>query len=361
MFLGVPSHYERASEESWNAGAIDFTGSFMMFTLKLISVAMDYQDGVKHTYFAAKKTENCVTRAPTPLEYCGYLFGLGGIIVGPHSYFDEYMRYANNKGEYAALNDSKGKFPAVAGPAIKALMSSCFAAALYFKFGEVITDRAAILTMNHPSIGMWGKLLMGFCANLEYRLKLYFAWHLEETALILSGFGFSGYSTRDGKTPVWTKAVSAAMIECEAAPSVALAVVKWNRHTGFWLRNYVYTRIPMGGLTALLVTQTICGLWHGLSPSFLLFFSHSALLIFCSRILYRVQMKHLPRWTLPYTNLAHSLFTLFMLSYLAGGYNVVSLVSCIEWWRSVNYCGHYLMGAIFLLGLAFPKPKKKKA
>ena len=323
-------HYERSSEAAWNAGNIDFTGSFMMATLRLISLAMDYQDGV-----TGKKTKHSFSKFPTLLEYTGYLTGLGGILVGPHFYYDEYLRYANNQGEYENLNSSS--FPSTVGPGIKAFMSSVFSVVIYFQFGQVITNRAAILTLNDARIGMWGKLFIGFIANVEYRLKLYFAWHLEECALILSGFGFSGYSKYDERTPVWTKAVSSAMIECEAPPSVAIAVVKWNRHTGMWLRNYVYDRIPMGGLAALLVTQTICGLWHGFSSSFILFFSHSALVIYCSRILYRIQTKHMPKDSRPYTDFLHSLFTMFMLNYICGGYNVVSLAAVMDWWRSVNY------------------------
>ncbi len=162
---------------------------------------------------------------------------------------------------------------------------------------------------SREALGIWGKLLVGFVCNVNYRLKLYFAWHLEEAVLILSGFGFSGYSTRDGTTPVWTKAVSAAMIECEMPPSAAISVVKWNRHTGTWLRTYVYDRLPVSGLGALLATQTICGLWHGCSPSFLLFFSHSAVLIYSSRILHRIQTKYMRPETLAWTNPLHSLYT----------------------------------------------------
>jgi len=309
-------HYKLGTEEAWNAGAIDFTGSFMMFTLKLISIAMDYQDGHRHIHFGEKRTAHSFRELPAPLEYSGYLFGLGGILVGPHFYYDEYMRYAHNEGEYKTLNTKDS--PRVVGAAAKAFMSTFFFIAVYLQLGKVITDRPAILKRVDPNIRAWEKLLIGFVANLEYRVKLYFTWHLEETALILSGFGFSGWSKEDKETPVWTKAVSAAVIECEAPPSFAVAVVKWNRHTGKWLRNYVYTRIPGGGLPALMVTQVIAGIWHGLSPSFVLFFSHSALLIYCSRILYRIQMSYLPKETLPYTNFGHSLLTLFMLNYIAG-------------------------------------------
>ena len=344
-------HYERASEEAWNQGSIDFTGSFMMLTLKLISVAMDYQDGSRRLHFKGKATDHAIYSLPSPMEFCGYLFGLGGTLVGPQWYYDEYIRYANGLGEYERMGTSD--FPGPAGPAAKALMASAFSTALYFQLGSVITDRPAIVTMNDGSIGVWGKLLIGFFANLQYRLKLYFAWHLEEAALILSGFGYSGRSKHDGQTAVWTKAVSAAMIECEAPPSVALAAVKWNRHTGLWLRNYVYNRIPAGGLTALLVTQTICGLWHGLSPSFILFFGHTALLIQASRVLYKIQTRRLPASTLPYTNFAHSLWTTFSLSYIAGSYNVVSWESAIDWWSSIRFCGHYAIAGIFALGFMY--------
>jgi hypothetical protein len=349
-------HYERASEESWNAGDIDFTGSFMMLVLKLISISMDYQDGM-----TGKKSEHSFSKMPSVIEYAGYLGGLGSVMVGPHHYYDEYMQYANSKGEYRNLNT--GRFPRAVGPALKALMSSMFCLSLYFKFSEIIPDRAAILSAQDPSIGVWEKCLIGLIANVLYRLKYYFAWHVEECGMIMSGFGFSGYSLHDNLTPVWTKAVSAAIIEVEFAPSAALAVTRWNRHTGTWLRNYVYDRVVFlkSGLVALLITQTICGVWHGLSPSFVLFFSHSAILIYCSRILYRIQTKYLPAESLPYTNFMHSLFTLFMLNYLAGGYNVVTMEACLQWWRSVAYIGHFLMALTFALGVIFPKPPKPAA
>ena len=89
-------HYERSSEAAWNSGDIDFTGSFMMLVLKLITLSMDYQDGV-----TGKKTKHAFTKMPTLLEFCGYLGGMNGIMVGPHFYYDDYVRYANDLGEYA--------------------------------------------------------------------------------------------------------------------------------------------------------------------------------------------------------------------------------------------------------------------
>ncbi len=96
------SHYERASEEAWNAGELDFTGSFMMLTLRLISIAMDYQDGAtKKGAKAGKQQKNerrATTELPPVLEYCGYLGAIGAVLVGPHFFFHDYLDYANSTG-----------------------------------------------------------------------------------------------------------------------------------------------------------------------------------------------------------------------------------------------------------------------
>ena len=110
-----------------------------------------------------------------------------------------------------------------------------------------------------------------------------------------------------------------------------------------------------------MVTQTICGLWHGLSPSFVLFFGHSAMLIYCSRVLYKIQTQYMSKETLPYTNFLHSCFTLFMLSYIAGAYNVSTLKACMDWWSSVAFIGHYMIAGCFVLLPFFPSKKGKKA
>ena len=41
------SHIGSASGQAWKEGKMDFTGAQMVLTLKLISVAVCYQDGLK--------------------------------------------------------------------------------------------------------------------------------------------------------------------------------------------------------------------------------------------------------------------------------------------------------------------------
>jgi hypothetical protein len=61
---------------------------------------------------------------------------------------------------------------------------------------------------------------------------------------------------------------------------------------GNWLRNYVYDRVePFNkkpGFYALLVTQTVSGVWHGLYAGYWLFFVHSAFMLQGSRFLFKL-------------------------------------------------------------------------
>ena len=170
-------HYERSSEAAWNSGDIDFTGSFMMLVLKLISLSMDYQDGV-----TGKKTKHAFTKMPTLLEFCGYLGGMNGIMVGPHFYYDDYVRYANDLGEYATTPE----FGRRALPAARALVSSIGCATLFAVATSTI-PRSAVMFSNDTSLSMPKRLVLSFIANIGYRSRFYFAWFLSESAYILSG------------------------------------------------------------------------------------------------------------------------------------------------------------------------------
>ena len=387
-------HWITSSQTNWEEGTIDMTGSFMMLVLRLISVAMDYQDGLRATHVgvaahaedhaapaskeappapASRLSPHMFSRCPTFLEFFGYLGGFGALMAGPHFYYDDYLRYANDQGEYAvrapgsgsgAAGEGEGaRGPIVWGAAAKALGSALCCAGLFTTLGDVSDQGLKALPLSvdgaGAGIGLGGRYVLCVLSNFVWRLKFYFAWHLAETGMIISGFGFSGYSTHDGTTPVWFKAVNSGVLEVEAAPSVALAVKRWNRHTGEWLRNYVYDRVPMGGLSALLVTQTVCGLWHGVSWNFVVFFAHSALIIQCSRILHRIQTQYLSPSTRPYTDAMHALFSWNMLNYIACAYTLRSMRLCMAGWRALHYLGHATIVCVYALGFVFPRKPKR--
>ena len=361
----------------------------MMLVLKLISISMDYQDGM-----TGKKSKHAVSELPSILEYCGYLGGMNGIMVGPHFYYDDYTRYASGTGEYANLGTQK--FPRRALPALKALGTGILCAGL-FAFATKTVPRSAII-FSKEDMSFFKRFTLSFLANMGYRSRFYFAWHLSESAYILSGkapasskkerkernltrslslslslcpcvfalppgFGFDGYE-EDGKTATWTKAINAPIADIELNPSAASVVTRWNCHTGQWLRTYVYERVGGRGFWPVLVTQIISGVWHGMTTGYVLFFFNSAILIHCSRVIYRIQKEYLPKKYLAVSNEVHRVHTLFNLNYVAGSYAAGNVYKCLGWFASLYYLGHIEMLTIILVGtIFFPRkhPKRKAA
>ncbi len=347
-------HYLTASQDSWNQGNIDFTGSFMMITLKLISVAMDYQDGVTGN---KKQNEHSITRLPSVLEFLGYLGCCQGLMVGPHFYFDEYMRYSHNVGEYDILNHPE-RMPTTWFPALKAFVGGMLCAGV-FAYASVAVPRGAIMFYNDPSASLFKKMGLAFVCNVGYRSRFYFAWLVAEAAYTVSGFGFSGFD-KDGK-PDFSKAINAPIYQIETNPSAAQTVTKWNVHTGLWLRNYVYRRIGRADFSAILLTQVICGLWHGFSLGYLVFFVNTAIMIQASRIFYRIQSQYLPKSSIKYTNQLHRILTVFNLNYVSGSYAAGDAAACMVWFKNMYYIGHIEMITLILLGMTvFPKRKMGK-
>ncbi|QDZ25589.1 lysophospholipid acyltransferase [Chloropicon primus] len=345
-------HYERSSEAAWNAGDIDFTGSFMMLVLKLISISMDYQDGM-----TGRKAKHAFSKMPSVLEYCGYLGGMSGVMVGPHFYYDDYMRYANNLGEYKTLGTSK--FPNRWLPATRVTIQAIVCAALFAVSTRVI-PRSVVLFNPGQDMPILKRIGLSWIANTGYRSRFYFAWFLSEAAYILAGFGFSGYK-EDGVTPKWTNAINAPVRDIELSSSAAFVVTRWNCHTGMWLRTYVYERAGGKGFWPVLVTQLVSGVWHGFSTGYVLFFFNSAILIHCSRVIYRIQKEYVPKKYKRLSDEVHRLHTLFNLNYVAGSYAAGNVYRCLGWFASLYYMGHIEMIAVIVIGTVFFPRKEKKA
>jgi hypothetical protein len=165
----------------------------------------------------------------------------------------------------------------------------------------------------------------------------------------------------------------------------------------------VYDRAqPYGkkpGFYALLVTQTVSGVWHGLYAGYWLFFVHSAFMFQGSRFLFKLvsaapecaspsapprttfaacrqpargnrspwPRPHVVMWRedvcgrvaeegrwggcaalQPVLRLAHGLLSSFQLNYLAVAFLALEWGPTMNVWRSINFAGHFVMAAIIL-------------
>ena len=155
----------------------------------------------------------------------------------------------------------------------------------------------------------------------------------------------------------------------ELATSAAELPLNWNRRTGDWLRHYCYERVcPPGskGLRpffALLWTQTITSLWHGVFAGYYMFFISSALMLHVGKVVYRYQ-RALPRAAARAVAAVHTVLTAFHLNYLACVFIAIRWEPSIAAWRSVHFIGHWSMlaraQAIILWSIVLPPPAKRE-
>ncbi|CAI5523770.1 unnamed protein product, partial [Closterium sp. Naga37s-1] len=322
-------HISNLGADVWRQGGVDFTGTLMVFTLKISGCAMDYQDGALPEDKAQHRMySNRLARLPSVVEFLSFVFFPGAALVGPVFNLKQYQAYASGQGLWSpsgavvpskAADASKGeegqqaengkgeadraqgekvcegkgerklrKMPEPLPYAAQALgkaiiclamhhfLSQHFGPALLFQprfltyglaykwgypviasiclpySGQVayeLTGKSSSISPHItsqvvlPGDGGWGCLVI---AGIGFRCSYYFIWSVAEAALILSGFGFSGWT--DSSRPDWSRAENANFIKCEITTSMAQTTAYWNMGVGTWLRTYVYDRVtPRSG------------------------------------------------------------------------------------------------------------------
>jgi lysophospholipid acyltransferase len=117
--------------------------------------------------------------------------------------------------------------------------------------------------------GLWHRIAYQYLCAFTLRWKYYFAWSLSEASMIISGFGFSGWTKAlpsEGPQPKWTRAKNVDILRVELPRSAVELPHHWNIHVGIWLRHYVYERLTKKGekpgFMQLLAAQVTSAVWH---------------------------------------------------------------------------------------------------
>mmetsp|Transcript_35075 Transcript_35075/g.99455 ORF Transcript_35075/g.99455 Transcript_35075/m.99455 type:complete len:473 (-) Transcript_35075:198-1616(-) len=344
-------HEVGASGTAWREGKLDFTGALMVVTLKLISCAGNLSDGFQDSKnLRPFQTAHLITAPPRPLEYAGFLMAVGNLLAGPHMHIKTYLEFVNSKGDWAA--DSARRMPNPLGYGVMGLLLALFCMLVHLALTHLGFGVSAFTDdwfFNLPFLGRMGMLwLCGFTARWKY----YFVWSLAHSALIVSGYSFQGFDEKSGK-PKWDRGRNQDILGLEFCKSGAEIPLNWNIQTGMWLRHYCYDRLtPIGkkpGFWPLLITQLASGVWHGLFPGYIMFFSGVALLIFSSRIIYSYQ-KHLTGAPRIVATAMHGLFTSVCLNFLASAFQLLTWEESIAVWNSVYQLPLVLMLLVCALG-----------
>ncbi|RVW16242.1 hypothetical protein VitviT2T_002065 [Vitis vinifera] len=369
FFLGfgylIGCHVYYMSGDAWKEGGIDATGALMVLTLKVISCAMNYNDGLlKEDGLREAQKKNRLLKLPSLIEYFGYCLCCGSHFAGPVYEIKDYLEWTERKGIWA--KSEKGPPPSPYGATIRALIQAAFCMGLYVYLVPhfpltIFTDPV------YQEWGFWKRLGYQYMCGFTARWKYYFIWSISEAAVIISGLGFSGWTESSPPKPKWDRAKNVDILGVELAKSAVTLPLVWNIQVSTWLRYYVYERLIQNGkkpgFLQLLATQTVSAVWHGLYPGYIIFFVQSALMIAGSRVLYRWQQatsNALFKKMVVFINFA---YTLLVLNYSCVGFMVLSLHETLASYGSVYYIGTILPIVLVLLGYIIKpaKPVRSKA
>lgn len=398
-------HVMSASGLAWKEGAIDFSGAQMVATLKLIAVAMCYQDGLrvaaaskadsdsgtataqhsqgqqqggnhhhheKHAHDSSGSGSSrlkgyslakALHRMPSPLEFFSYVFAAGNLLAGPFFEAHDYFDYIDRKGDWDE-KDPRKRIPSPLLPGLQRLVKGIVFALVWSKLSATLNPQLMESDW-WGSLPVWRRMVMMWVVGFVSRCKYYFAWAVAESGLIFSGLCFEGYAERpNGKLkPRWTRYINSRIRRVEFSTSATELVQNWNICTGIWLRYYVYERLTPPGrrptFRTVVVTQTVSGIWHGLFPGYWLFFVSSAFMLESSKVLYRYEQGWAPRLRkFPLWTALKVVYSAYTLNYCAAAFQILTFKESFEVWRSVYFSGHILMLAVLMVGAALP-PKKR--
>ncbi|KAK3429125.1 hypothetical protein EUGRSUZ_E00532 [Eucalyptus grandis] len=268
FFLGfgylIGCHVYYMSGDAWKEGGIDATGALMVLTLKVISCAINYNDGLlKEEDLRDSQKKNRLIKLPSLIEYFGYCLCCGSHFAGPVYEMKDYLEWTEGKGIWS--RSDKGPKPSPFGATVRAILQAAFCMGLYL----YLVPQYPLSQFTDPVYhewGFWKRLSYQYMAGFSARWKYYFIWSISEASIIIGGLGFSGWTESSPPKPKWDRAKNVDILGVEFATSAVQLPLVWNIQVSTWLRHYVYDRLVQKGkkpgFFQLLATQTVSAVWH---------------------------------------------------------------------------------------------------
>eukprot|EP00775_Hariotina_reticulata_P003753 gene3753-4011_t len=292
-------HVANASGISWNEGVLDFTGGQMVLTLKLISMAMCFQDAnsKEPDDLTSYQKAHVFKRLPSFLEFFGFVFAFGNLLAGPVIEFRDYQQWVKREGLWDPKAARKIPWTGDYWAGIKAFwVAMC--SMVFFLYMEKGWSFKLLATPWYRQQNLFMRLVTMQVIGTTYRNRYYFAWSLGHSSLAFAGLDFLKWGP-DGRG-VWGRCRNAQPLKVEFCDSSRLLAGYWNTTTGIFLRRYVYERLTPPGrkptFMTLMVTQLVSGVWHGLYPGYILFFAGSAVFFAHSTVIYNWEKALMPLW-----------------------------------------------------------------
>lgn len=349
---------------------LDFTGTHMVLSMKLYSLAYNLYDGDlikkgKEERATKKCAHLAVDSVPGIIEYLGYTFSFSTILAGPAFEYKIYADACDGTNLYDKNGKPKGKIPSQIMPTLIPFITSlvCMGAFVVGSAKFPLLDpndpqnfTPVVITEEFLKQPILNRYAYTWVSLIMIRMKYYFAWKNAEGACNIWYAGFEGFDA-EGKAKGWENSNNVDILEFETAPNVKTLSAAWNKKTANWLGRYVYMRT--GG--SLVATYGMSAFWHGFYPGYYMFFLSVPILTFCERL---GRKKLSPKfsskkWSL--YGIATMLSTSITVNYVVIAFQLLAFDWAVAAWKSHYFFGHIAALVFYVAVSQLPTPKKKEA
>ncbi|KAG2374830.1 hypothetical protein C9374_010407 [Naegleria lovaniensis] len=384
-------HYHRMLTDylGWK---LDFTGLQMLITLKTTAVAWNLYDGILVHDPDSKEGKgvtnpyhrtNRLERMPSLMEYFGFLFFFIPVLSGPIYEMSDYLRFIY--GEYEAhdisfirdLNNStrERKNPPipwllVLKKIILALVNMVLVLQTASYFGREQLEDVIYERGDHPrellGSSLLYKFLFSFACMNSIKFKYVVGWCWSEAALLITGFGYQRHYKSGEFSFSGAEAVD--YFDHFLASNLRDVTTTWNVSVSKWLRNYVYTRVgEKPGTLATVITFIVSAIWHGVYAGYAIMWIHYALAMsligrlahkkmrpyFLNDVEHLFSAKNSRLMSYTYKILSFIATGIFT-SYILPPFLLLSWDNSIQFFRSMQWCGHMAFFPIYVILTMIP-------
>ncbi|PAA84855.1 hypothetical protein BOX15_Mlig029102g2 [Macrostomum lignano] len=328
-------------------GTVDFTAPVMISTQKLTALAFSLHDYSRkdRDRLPEENQRLMVEKKPTLLQLASFVFFFHGVVVGPISFYSEYIHFM----EEQPLNfKARGRKRALVRHMLLTLVLVSLMLVLAPRWQpDTLLDYA----QQRPFLV---RVFLTYLVMMVARLKYYFAWNLGSCIQLAAGYGY------DRQKEDWTGIKNVSIMGLEAATSMRSYIDAWNTSTNAWLRLLAYSRLPPK--FKMIGTFVLSAMWHGFYPGYYFTFLFAVPTTVAAR---RIRRIFRPRFLAANQLLLYHVITWFctqlILAYIVVPFTLLHLNLVLSYYHgTMMWTGHIVVFVALAATFVLPAPPRSK-
>ena len=166
------------------------------------------------------------------MEYISYLYYFCTILPGPFFEYKEYISFIDRSifGPSKQIPSGSLKAFLLIWVRIIVVLAGVF---LAFSYHPSYLWKNQQLVDNLNFFARWGLIMISFPLM---RCQYYCGWLMSEAAVVISGFGFNGYSDEAKTKPRWDRVTNISLTGVELGTAMKDLIANWNQGTARFLK-----------------------------------------------------------------------------------------------------------------------------